>query len=199
MYSASSPTPTKTCWCRSCWICPSRASTWSRSSASRCPARASAHALFIKVQDGCDNHCTFCITTLARGAGRSRPLERRSWPTCSSAGDARRGRAHRRAPGLVGAGPGPATSPAPPGAKPSWSAPPLPRLRLSSLEPWDLDAGFLRRCGKTRACAATCTCRCNPAAPPRCAAWPQDHARRHSPAWWRPPGSRCPMSPSPPT
>ena len=30
---------------------------------------------FIKVQDGCDNRCTFCITTLARGAGRSRTLE----------------------------------------------------------------------------------------------------------------------------
>ncbi len=28
---------------------------------------------FIKVQDGCDNHCTYCITRLARGAGRSRP------------------------------------------------------------------------------------------------------------------------------
>lgn len=27
---------------------------------------------FIKVQDGCDNRCTFCITTLARGAGYSR-------------------------------------------------------------------------------------------------------------------------------
>jgi threonylcarbamoyladenosine tRNA methylthiotransferase MtaB len=29
---------------------------------------------FVKVQDGCDNHCTFCITTVARGAGRSRRL-----------------------------------------------------------------------------------------------------------------------------
>jgi threonylcarbamoyladenosine tRNA methylthiotransferase MtaB len=28
---------------------------------------------FIKVQDGCDNRCTFCVTTLARGQGRSRP------------------------------------------------------------------------------------------------------------------------------
>src|SRR5690242_15837631 len=28
---------------------------------------------FIKTQDGCDNHCTFCITTVARGASRSRP------------------------------------------------------------------------------------------------------------------------------
>jgi threonylcarbamoyladenosine tRNA methylthiotransferase MtaB len=29
---------------------------------------------FIKVQDGCDNHCTFCITTIARGKGRSRSI-----------------------------------------------------------------------------------------------------------------------------
>jgi threonylcarbamoyladenosine tRNA methylthiotransferase MtaB len=29
---------------------------------------------FIKVQDGCDNQCTFCITTVARGKGRSRPI-----------------------------------------------------------------------------------------------------------------------------
>jgi threonylcarbamoyladenosine tRNA methylthiotransferase MtaB len=29
---------------------------------------------FIKVQDGCDNRCTFCVTTLARGDGRSRRL-----------------------------------------------------------------------------------------------------------------------------
>src|SRR5215211_3069555 len=29
---------------------------------------------FIKVQDGCDNHCTFCVTTIARGEGRSRPI-----------------------------------------------------------------------------------------------------------------------------
>lgn len=28
---------------------------------------------FVKVQDGCDNRCTFCITTVARGAGVSRP------------------------------------------------------------------------------------------------------------------------------
>jgi threonylcarbamoyladenosine tRNA methylthiotransferase MtaB len=29
---------------------------------------------FIKVQDGCDNRCTFCVTTIARGAGQSRHL-----------------------------------------------------------------------------------------------------------------------------
>ncbi len=29
---------------------------------------------FIKVQDGCNNRCAFCVTTIARGAGQSRPL-----------------------------------------------------------------------------------------------------------------------------
>lgn len=31
---------------------------------------------FIKVQDGCDNHCTFCITRLARGRCLSMPKEK---------------------------------------------------------------------------------------------------------------------------
>ncbi len=30
---------------------------------------------WLKVQDGCDEHCTFCATTLARGANRSRPVD----------------------------------------------------------------------------------------------------------------------------
>ncbi len=29
----------------------------------------------LRVQDGCDEHCTFCATTMARGANRSRPIE----------------------------------------------------------------------------------------------------------------------------
>jgi threonylcarbamoyladenosine tRNA methylthiotransferase MtaB len=29
---------------------------------------------FVKVQDGCDNHCTYCIVRLLRGASRSRPV-----------------------------------------------------------------------------------------------------------------------------
>jgi len=28
----------------------------------------------LKIQDGCDEHCTFCATTLARGNNRSRPV-----------------------------------------------------------------------------------------------------------------------------
>src|SRR3990170_816594 len=30
---------------------------------------------FIKTQDGCDNHCTFCITRIARGPGRSETIK----------------------------------------------------------------------------------------------------------------------------
>jgi len=30
---------------------------------------------FVKVQDGCDNACTFCVTTIARGSGQSRSAE----------------------------------------------------------------------------------------------------------------------------
>ena len=34
--------------------------------------QSGARAL-LRIQDGCDEHCTFCATTLARGASRSRP------------------------------------------------------------------------------------------------------------------------------
>lgn len=38
------------------------------------PGAAGRTRAFIKVQDGCDNACTFCVTTVARGAGRSRSI-----------------------------------------------------------------------------------------------------------------------------
>src|SRR5512139_3897292 len=95
---------------------------------------------FIKVQDGCDNHCTFCITTVARGEGRSRPVA-----------DVLLDIQHALSGGtkeivLTGVHLG------------SWGQDfgmhlrdlirailretDVPRLRLSSLEPWDLDASF---------------------------------------------------------
>ncbi len=36
--------------------------------------QSGAHAL-LRIQDGCDEHCTFCATTSARGANRSRSIE----------------------------------------------------------------------------------------------------------------------------
>ena len=37
------------------------------------PARQSGTRGLLRIQDGCEEHCTFCATTLARGASRSRP------------------------------------------------------------------------------------------------------------------------------
>ena len=95
---------------------------------------------FVKVQDGCDNACTFCITTVARGAGRSRPLADVTADVQSALAGG------TKEVVLTGVHLG------------SWGADlgahlrdlvsailretDLPRLRLSSLEPWDLDVDF---------------------------------------------------------
>lgn len=40
------------------------------------PGRAQLNARAnLRIQDGCDEHCTFCATTIARGANTSRPVE----------------------------------------------------------------------------------------------------------------------------
>jgi threonylcarbamoyladenosine tRNA methylthiotransferase MtaB len=97
---------------------------------------------FIKVQDGCDNACTFCVTTIARGESRSRPLaEVIDDIQFALAGGTKEivltgvhlgswgqewGRHLRE---LVRA---------------ILEQTETPRLRLSSLEPWDLDTDFFR-------------------------------------------------------
>ncbi len=97
---------------------------------------------FIKVQDGCDNRCTFCVTTIARGDGHSRALGDVVAEVAAFAEAGYRevvltgvhlgsyGRDLGRPSGLrelveallVHTG--------------------IPRLRLSSLEPWDIAPGF---------------------------------------------------------
>jgi threonylcarbamoyladenosine tRNA methylthiotransferase MtaB len=97
---------------------------------------------FVKVQDGCDNRCTFCVTTLARGPGRSRALAdiideiqalaaagyREAVLTGVHLGSYGRdlGRRHGLAE-LVRA---------------ILHHSDIARLRLSSLEPWDIPPGF---------------------------------------------------------
>ncbi len=105
---------------------------------------------FIKVQDGCDNHCTFCITTVARGQGRSRPIEQ-------VLGDIRAAlQGDTKEIVLTGVHLG------------SWGQDfgshlrelvrailqetEVPRLRLSSLEPWDLDEDFFSLWENQRLC-----------------------------------------------
>jgi threonylcarbamoyladenosine tRNA methylthiotransferase MtaB len=99
---------------------------------------------FIKVQDGCDNRCTFCVTTVARGAGRSRPLpdivaEVERFATAGYGevvltgvhlGSYGRdlGRSERLRE-LVAA---------------LLEHTDIPRIRLSSLEPWEIAEGFFR-------------------------------------------------------
>jgi threonylcarbamoyladenosine tRNA methylthiotransferase MtaB len=38
-------------------------------------ARQTGARALLRIQDGCDEHCTFCATTIARGASRSRSVE----------------------------------------------------------------------------------------------------------------------------
>ena len=42
------------------------------------PARQSGARALLRIQDGCDEHCTFCATTIVRGAHRSRERRRSS-------------------------------------------------------------------------------------------------------------------------
>ncbi|MCI0550849.1 MAG: radical SAM protein, partial [Anaerolineae bacterium] len=95
---------------------------------------------FIKVQDGCDNHCTFCITTVARGEGRSRQIDDIIHDIQSALDGGTKEIV------LTGVHLG------------SWGydfnshlkelikailyETDTPRLRISSLEPWDLDEDF---------------------------------------------------------
>lgn len=107
---------------------------------------------FIKVQDGCDNFCTFCITRLARGKGRSESIgEVVADVKAAVAGGAREvvlsgvhlgswgqdfsPRLHLRH--LIEA---------------ILSHTNVERMRLSSLEPWDLDEEFFRLWENPRMC-----------------------------------------------
>ena len=106
------------------------------------PGDSTRTRAFLKVQDGCDNRCTFCVITIARGAGRSVPadaimeelheLQHLGYREVVLSGvhlgsyghdfGDQRGLQH-----LV---------------ERALAETTVERLRLSSLEPWDLDAGF---------------------------------------------------------
>jgi threonylcarbamoyladenosine tRNA methylthiotransferase MtaB len=46
---------------------------WVLSPASQLPLPQARTRAFVKIQDGCDNHCTYCIVSVARGRQRSQP------------------------------------------------------------------------------------------------------------------------------
>jgi len=115
---------------------------------------------FIKIQDGCDNVCTYCVVRLARGAQRSRP------PEDVLADVAARVAEGYREVVLTGVHIGAYGRDSAPGAplppERGWSlarlvgevlksAPPA-RLRLSSIEPWDLTPDLLALWDDPRLC-----------------------------------------------
>ncbi|MBU4226355.1 MAG: MiaB/RimO family radical SAM methylthiotransferase [Chloroflexi bacterium] len=119
---------------------------------------------FIKVQDGCDNHCTFCITAIARGAGRSRPIpDVLADIRAALAGGTKEivltgvhlgswGQDLSTYPSgtmSLGAGLGLCLRDL---VKTILNETDAPRLRLSSLEPWDLDADFFALWQDSRLC-----------------------------------------------
>lgn len=107
---------------------------------------------FVKVQDGCDNRCTFCITTIARGPGRSRPLaEVVAEVQAMTAGGYQEVVLTGVHLGSYGHDRGERD-----GLKQLVAAiltdTDIPRLRLSSLEPWDLDERFFALWANPRLC-----------------------------------------------
>lgn len=95
---------------------------------------------FIKVQDGCDNKCTFCVTTIARGEGRSRPLDDViNDVNAALAGDSKEIVLTGVHLGSWGQEMGQHLRDL---VKALLHETDVKRLRLSSLEPWDLDADF---------------------------------------------------------
>jgi len=106
------------------------------------PGGSNRTRAFLKVQDGCDNRCTFCVITIARGAGRSVPadaiieelqdLQRLGYREVVLSGVHLGSYGHdlgdqRGLQRLV---------------ERALTETAVERLRLSSLEPWDLDAEF---------------------------------------------------------
>jgi threonylcarbamoyladenosine tRNA methylthiotransferase MtaB len=107
---------------------------------------------FVKVQDGCDNHCTYCIVRLLRGPSCSRSLadivaevralveEGCQEVVLTGVNLGAYGRDLERPGGLRTL------------AEMLLADTDLSRLRLSSLEPWDVDEGFFRLWEDARLC-----------------------------------------------
>lgn len=107
---------------------------------------------FVKVQDGCDNCCTYCIVRLLRGPARSRPVgdvlaEVRTFTDAgyqeavlTGVNLGSYGRDLGLSNGLYAL------------VETLLTHTDLPRLRLSSLEPWDLDEAFFRLWENERLC-----------------------------------------------
>ncbi len=107
---------------------------------------------FIKVQDGCDNHCTYCITALARGAARSRSID----DVLADIQSALNGGSQEIVLTGVHLGAWGFDFSQPTSIqyllKAILNYSDTPRLRLSSLEPWDITPNFFELWHDSRLC-----------------------------------------------
>jgi len=107
---------------------------------------------FVKVQDGCDNRCTYCIVRLLRGPARSRPM---AGIVAEAQALVKAGYQEAVLTGVnlgsygrdLGLPDGLHTL-----VETLLIQTDLPRLRLSSLEPWDLDEAFFGLWKNPRLC-----------------------------------------------
>ncbi len=107
---------------------------------------------FIKVQDGCDNRCTFCVTTVARGASVSRPTaDVLADVQAAAAGGAQEVVLTGVHLGSWGQDLSPSLHLASL-VKSILLETDMPRIRLSSLEPWDLEDSFFALWENPRLC-----------------------------------------------
>jgi threonylcarbamoyladenosine tRNA methylthiotransferase MtaB len=142
------------------WVIPNeRKGQIARELASTAPPCADVHArppartrASVKVQDGCDQHCTYCIVRLLRGRSRSRTMTEivAEIQALTSVGC--------REVVLTGACLGAYGRDLGDGVglraliETLLRRTETPRLRLSSLEPWDLDAAFFDLWENPRLC-----------------------------------------------
>lgn len=116
------------------------------------PGRWGHTRAFLAVQDGCDHLCTYCLTQVLRGPARSRPL--------ASAVSAARDLVAHGAQEVVLTGVSLGAYGRDLGIAGGLSTlvgtilheTDVPRLRLSSIEPWDIDEDFLRLWENPRLC-----------------------------------------------
>jgi threonylcarbamoyladenosine tRNA methylthiotransferase MtaB len=118
----------------------------------RLPGLHARTRAFIKAQDGCNDACTFCITSVARGASRSRPVEH----ILTDVRSALEGGANEIVLTGVQLGSWGLDFPTPQTLANLVSTllaqTSVPRLRLSSLEPWDLEEDFFSLWEDQRLC-----------------------------------------------
>ncbi|MFH2038400.1 MAG: MiaB/RimO family radical SAM methylthiotransferase [Chloroflexota bacterium] len=108
---------------------------------------------FTKVQDGCDNHCTFCITTIARGTGISLSIpEILRDIQAALLGGAQEIVLTGVHLGSWGKGQEEGSNKLSDLIHAILVETDVPRLRLSSLEPWDIDERFFELWQDKRMC-----------------------------------------------